>query len=116
LDDEHELVRMRAAQALGRIGDRQAVPALIARLNDEFWDVRYAAEDALVALGAVSRQPLRDAFADATPLARRYTVEPLAKRGDRAALPLARRAWRNTDARVWTAVARSLKEQIQKGK
>jgi hypothetical protein len=47
LDDKDELVRLRAAQALGRIGDARAIPKLTAALRDEWWDVRFAAEDAL---------------------------------------------------------------------
>ncbi len=47
LDDKNELVRLRAAQALGRIGDVRAVPKLKAALRDEWWHVRFAAEEAL---------------------------------------------------------------------
>ncbi len=47
LDDKDELVRLRAAQALGRIGDCRAIPRLRAARRDEWWDVRFAAEEAL---------------------------------------------------------------------
>ena len=112
LDDEREMVRMRAAQALGRIGDRRAIPRLIPLLDDPLWDVRYAAADALVALGGSSVAPLRAAFDGATPRARRYIVEALAKLGDRAALPLGRVAWRDADPMVRTAVEKSLRDQM----
>jgi hypothetical protein len=58
LGSPKELVRMRAAQALGRIGSAEAVPKLIEALDDALWDVRRQAEDALVALGKPSIQPL----------------------------------------------------------
>ena len=47
LNDKNELVRLRAAQALGRIGDRRAIPSLEKARHDEWWDVRFAAEEAL---------------------------------------------------------------------
>jgi hypothetical protein len=47
LDDKDELVRLRAAQALGRIGDRRATAKLKMALRDEWWSVRFAAEEAL---------------------------------------------------------------------
>lgn len=61
LGSPNELVRMRAAQALGRIGAVEAVPMLIAALNDPLWTVRRQAEDALVAIGKPSVQPLLNA-------------------------------------------------------
>lgn len=47
LGDKNELVRLRAAQALGRIGDRRAIPSLEKARGDEWWDVRFAAEESL---------------------------------------------------------------------
>jgi HEAT repeat protein len=47
LDDPSELVRLRAAQALGRIGDKRAAAKLRTASRDEWWDVRFAAEEAL---------------------------------------------------------------------
>ena len=61
LSSPEELVRMRAAQALGRIGSAEAVPQLIAALNDPLWDVRRQAEDALAAIGKPAVQPLLNA-------------------------------------------------------
>ena len=60
LDSPKELVRMRAAQALGRIGSADAVPKLIGALDDPLWTVRRQAEDALVAIGQPSVRPLTD--------------------------------------------------------
>ncbi len=49
--DKNELVRLRAAQALGRIGDRRAIPSLEKARRDEWWEVRFAVEEALARLG-----------------------------------------------------------------
>lgn len=47
LSDREELVRLRAAQALGRLGDARAVSALERATHDEWWNVRFAAKEAL---------------------------------------------------------------------
>lgn len=112
LTEEQEMVRLRATQALGRIGDKRATEKLITALDDELWDVRYAAEDALVAFGYSSRSPLRSAYATASPRTRPHIIEALARLGDRAAVPLARRLYRLDDAQVREAVMRSLTEQL----
>jgi len=108
LNESRELVRLRAAQALGKIGDRRAIPALLQRLDDEMYDVRYAAEDALVKFGQPSRAPLRDAYRHATSRAKPHILEALAKLGDETALTLAREYYRNDDPLVRTAVLKSL--------
>jgi len=108
LDEPRELVRLRAAQLLGKLGDRRAIPDLIDRLNDEIYDVRYAAEDALVKFGQPSRAPLRDAYRHATPRAQPYILEALAKLGDETALTLAREYYRNDDPLVRNAILKSL--------
>jgi HEAT repeat protein len=114
--NERELVRLRAVQALGKIGDRRAIPKLIAELDDEIYDVRYAAEDALVALGKSSIGPLRSAFAKAWPRARPHIVEALARLKDRRALILAGQEYRNEDPLVRDAVMRSLQSALAGGK
>lgn len=50
LRDDKEVVRLRAAQALGRIGDRRAIPHLEPLLADRVWTVRFAARDAIANL------------------------------------------------------------------
>jgi HEAT repeat protein len=112
LDSDSELVRLRAAQALGRIGDKHAVPKLLAALNDEMWDVRYAAEDALVAFGKSSIRPLRSAFAKASPRVRPHIIEALARLGDKRALVLAKTEYRNDDSEVRAAVMQSLQAAV----
>ena len=108
LDEPRELVRLRAAQALGKIGDRQAIPALLRKLNDEMYDVRYAAEDALINFGQPSRAPLRAAYRRSTPRAQAHILEALAKLGDETALIWAREYYRNDDPLVRDAVLKSL--------
>jgi hypothetical protein len=112
LDDRRELVRLRAAQALGRIANAKAIPKLMAALNDEMWDVRYAAEDSLVALGRPSIGSLRSAFAKASPRARPHILEALAKLGDRHTLAWAKSEYKNDDALVWTAIEKQLTEEL----
>jgi HEAT repeat protein len=98
---------------LGRIGNRRAIPQLIVKLDDEFYDVRYAAEDALVALGKTSIGPLRVAFAKASPRARPHVIEALARLKDRRALVLAGAEYRRDDPIVRSAIEKSLVNQLQ---
>lgn len=116
LTDPKEGVRLRAAQALGRIGDRRATFKLIAALDDKLWDVRYAAEDALVAFGKSSIGPLRSAFAKASPRARPYIIEALAKLGDKRALTWVRSVYSKDDPLVRAAVEKQLAEQLAAAK
>ena len=112
LDSQQELVRLRAAQALGRIGDRRATTKLIGALGDELWDVRYAAEDGLVGLGRRSIGPLRRAFAKASPRAQPYILEALAKLGDSQALAWAHTFYRDSDPLVPTVIEKQLAEEL----
>ena len=140
LSDEKELVRLRAAQALGRICfsgtstgptgmsiaptrlsglpqmQREAISKLIVALDDEFWDVRYAAEDALVAIGKPSLGPMRGAFSKASRRARPHIVEALARLGDRRALSLARVELRGEDPQVRAAVEDALRVGLDKAR
>ncbi len=116
LGGSQELVRLRAAQALGRMGDPRAIPKLIAALGDEMWDVRYAAEDALVALGKPSITPLRRACSKASPLAKPYIYESLAKLGDRDALVWARTSYKNDDPFIRAAIEKQLEEELKGGR
>jgi HEAT repeat protein len=110
--NERELVRLRAVQALGKIGDRRATEKLIAKLDDELYDVRYAAEDALVGFGRSSIGPLRAAFSQASKRARPHMIEALARLKDRRALALAEQEYRRDDPLVREAVIRSLRAAL----
>ncbi len=120
--NQRELVRLRATQALGKIGQREAglatraTPALLAKLDDEFYDVRYAAEDALVGFGQSSIGPLRRAFGKASSRARPHIIAALARLGDKRALALAETEYRRDDPLVREAVIRSLRAALAGGK
>jgi len=65
LNDPHPAVRVAAADALGQIGDADAVDPLIQTTHDEREDVRIAAASALARIGdRRSIQPLIRLFAD----------------------------------------------------
>ena len=114
LTDKDEIVRLRCAQALGRLGDRRAIPKLVAALDDELWDVRYAAEDALVVMGQPARAALRGAFAKTTPRAQAHIIEALAKLGDARSLSLAHTYYRRDDSLVRATVEKQLQELLRK--
>ena len=57
LDDKDSVVRLRAAWALGQIGDKRPVDKLILTLRDGDWSVRMRAAEALGNLRA-QRQPM----------------------------------------------------------
>jgi HEAT repeat protein len=116
LDSRQELVRLRAAQALGKIGDRRATSKLIGALDDELWDVRYAAEDGLVAFGRSSIRPLRRTYAKASPRARPHVLEALAKLGDSPAIGWARVFYKHSDSLGRAAVEKQLAEELSAAK
>jgi HEAT repeat protein len=116
LSDADERVRLRAAQALGLIGDPQASAKLIGALNDVLWDVRYAAENALVTLGKQSIGPLRAACARSAPRARPHIIEALARLGDRRALSLADADLRGEGPLIRKAVEQQLSQDYQESR
>lgn len=86
LGDKEAFVRREAARALGRVGDRSAVPALVDRLaSDVESDVRRHAAEALGRLGDErARGPLTTATQDSDPYVVAAAIEALAAL-DRAA-------------------------------
>jgi len=112
LKEAKEGLRLRGAQALGRIGDRRAIPNLVAALDDKLWDVRYAAEDALVTFGNPSIGPLRRAFATASARARPHIIEALAKLGDRRALVWAQSEYKHDNPLVRAAIEQQVTDQL----
>jgi hypothetical protein len=59
-------VRVHAIQAIGKLGSAQDEPALIKRLSDEQWWVRYRAAQALVSMPGTSGRTLLDLYAKLT--------------------------------------------------
>ncbi|MDX2226426.1 MAG: hypothetical protein SFY92_04920 [Verrucomicrobiae bacterium] len=84
--DRREMVRLRATQVLGRTRAVPALPRLLTLLNDPAFQVRYAAEDALVSLGQVSLTPLRQNHGLLSPVARKHALEARARLGDATVL------------------------------
>jgi len=107
-----ELIRLRAAVALGRIRDARAVDALLKALDDPLWNVRTAAEEALVEIGEPAREPLAAFFPAASPRAKPYVVRALAALKDRRALTFSREAWQGVDPAFWAAEGRLLSEML----
>ncbi len=79
-----ELVRMRAAQALGRIGSPKAIPPLLAALDDPLWTVRRQAEAALGTLDRPGALSVLDAIPRLAPRALPHAVAALGKLKARA--------------------------------
>jgi len=68
LDDPSSEVREEAARALGRIGDKEAVPVLVTALSDSQSTIRIEAARALGRIGDKSAvAPLADAMASSSP-------------------------------------------------
>lgn len=109
LDDRDSVVRLRAAWALGRIGDRRAVKKLIRTLRDGDWSVRMRGADALGALRAEEATAdllllLRDGNADV----RRHAVKALTQIADPASADRISDALKDTDWRVRMGAALAL--------
>ncbi len=88
LKDTDSEIRFEAAEALGKLGDRIAVPALIEALKDKSGGVRFSAAEALGKLGDRTAVPalietLKDEKEDVCHLA----AWALGKIGDSAAVP-----------------------------
>jgi HEAT repeat protein len=58
LSDKDQQTRWEAAKALGAISDHAAIPALIATLEDNIFEVRWLASEALVGIGIDAINPL----------------------------------------------------------
>ena len=59
LGHERWHIRMQAAAALGRIGERGDIPLLLERLGDDEWWVRYRTAQALIKMPGMTREKLR---------------------------------------------------------
>jgi HEAT repeat protein len=62
LTDKDKQTRWEAAKALGAITDPVAIPALIKTLEDDIFDIRWLAGEALVAIGPDCIRPLLEAL------------------------------------------------------
>lgn len=88
-------VKARAAWALGRIGDKRAVKALVDALANEQWIVAEKARKALVSIGAPAVEALAEVYRGRDLQARRLAGEALTSiPGDEARTALKRRTHR----------------------
>ena len=77
-------VRQAAAEALGRIGSKEAVPHLIEALKDEDWNVRFKAAEALGEIGSKEAAPhLIEALKDENLNVRKAAAEALGEIGSK---------------------------------
>jgi HEAT repeat protein len=102
-------VRESAVEALGRIGDAEAVPGLLEALHDADADVRWAAAAALERIGDAAAVPgLLEALHDADADVRWAAAAALERIGDAAAVPGLLAALRDANAGVRRAAAEML--------
>lgn len=87
LGDKSAAVRQCAALGLRMHPDVQALPALVAALEDTDHLVRQMAADALVAIGEPAVLSVRRVFHESNPNARLQAVRALALIGDTSAIP-----------------------------
>jgi hypothetical protein len=100
LQDEAWWVRKAACEALGKIGDPQAIPHLAQALQDEAWEVRAAACEALGAIGDPQAiPPLLQALQDEAWWVRKAACEALGAIGDPQAIPPLRKALEEVGSR-----------------
>ncbi|MDD2764709.1 MAG: HEAT repeat domain-containing protein [Opitutaceae bacterium] len=109
LDDEVAEIRPGAAEALGRLGDRQAVDPLIKCLQDEAVSVQQNAATALGLLGdRRAVDPLIEAFQNADPMVKRPAAEALGLLGDAKATDVLTGSLKDEDADLRQVCAQAL--------
>jgi HEAT repeat protein len=86
LDHQVVLLQRHAVEALGRIGAKRALPALIACLTGKPEEIRKAAVEAVVAYGEDAVPVLKERLAAASPHEKRPFEELLARLGGKDAL------------------------------
>lgn len=109
LKDKHSNVRYSAVLALGNIGDKRAVPALIKSLRDA-----PIAMDAAIALGKIkdesSVEALIELLEDEEYPAKKYAVIALGEIGDKIAVPGLTETLKDKNRRIQEAAAKALKK------
>ncbi len=103
------IVRMHAAKGLGRIGDPDAVPALMPLLQDKVKAVREEASSALAAIGVAAMAGLIEALQHDDWLVRLHAVEALGKlKSPDSVEPLLRTLFNERDSAIREDVVRAL--------
>jgi HEAT repeat protein len=109
LQDENSTVQIKAAEALGRIGDARAIEPLIQALKDNYWDVNKKAAEALGRIGdARAVEPLIQALDDERWEVRWGAARALGEIGDKSALKTLVPALKDKDIKVRKEVAEAL--------
>jgi len=108
------VIRYRAAEALGLIGDLRAVKPLVHRLSDEKDHVRYMAAKGLGRIGGQEEVgSLINALSDSNEFVRRSAAIALgAIGGDPAGTALHQAAETETDPVVKTAIAEAIRSTV----
>ena len=117
LNSDDSDVRQAAAHALGKLGDKSAIPALTnAFLNDDEYQVRWSAAHALGKLGDKSAIPtLINALNNDSDAVRYNTAFVLAKLGDSRAIPVLINALGNFDDDVQRNAVEALAKLGEQG-
>ena len=103
------IVRMHLAKGLGRIGDPDAVPALMPLLQDKVKAVREEASSALAAIGVAAMAGLIEALQHDDWLVRLHAVEALGKlKSPDSVEPLLRTLFNERDSAIREDVVRAL--------
>ena len=105
-------LKRRLVEALGKLGDPQAVPPLIKALGDDWDDVRRAAAEALGRIGAPAVPPLIQALGDSDRDVRAVSAEALGKLGDPRAVPALIQALGDSDRDVRRAAAEADRKSV----
>ncbi len=108
--EQRALLRMEAAEALGRIGDPSAIPVLTAALWDKFETVQERAWLALVQIGDPTIQPLAEVVREANADARMLAVRVLGKLKNPETIPLLIEALEDRRAEVRQEAAMALRD------
>lgn len=110
LADQQWVIRYRATEALGLIGDLRAVKPLVHQLSDEKDHVRYMAAKGLGRIGGPEEiSSLINALSDSNEFVRRSAATALgAIGGKKAGIALHLAARRETDPAVQTAIAEAI--------
>lgn len=108
LNDEKERRRILAVNALGDIGDPQAIPALIQALGDPYFTVRKTAARALAVIGRPAERPLLRALPTAERSTQRGIIAALGGMKSRKAIRTLRRMLKDPDTVLAEDAARAL--------
>jgi HEAT repeat protein len=111
LADQHWVIRYRATEALGLIGDPRAVTPLTNLLSDEKDHVRYMAAKGLGRIGGRAEvKPLIDALSDCNEFVRRSAATALGViGGEKARTALLHAVGNETDPAAKTAIAEAIR-------